>query len=70
VANDQPVRAGHLHSTGEGLLDGGKKTKQDESYQNREQRQRCAQLFAIQIAPDEVEEFHSGFVAESWPLSK
>ena len=40
------------------LFDRHQKSEQDERHQNRKQRQRSPQLLPLQIAPDEVEEFH------------
>ena len=67
-ADDQPVRARQRHAADQRLLDGRQKPEQDERHDDRKQRQRRAQFFPLQIAPDEVEEFHFTGSLVSWPL--
>ena len=58
------------HAADQRLLDGRQKTEQDERHDNGQQRQRRAEFFALQIAPDEVEKFHFTGSLLSWPLFK
>ena len=58
VPHHQPVLAGHADPARQRLFDRHQKTEQHERHQNRKQRQRRPQLLPLQIAPDEVEEFH------------
>ena len=59
-----------LDAAEERLLDRAEEAEEQKRDEDREQRQRGAQLLALQIAPDEGEEFHAGASVESWPLSR
>ena len=70
MVHHQTVGIRHRHTGAERQLEPAQQTEQDEGDEDRKQRQGRAQFLSLQIAPDQVEEFHSGLVAESWPLSK
>src|SRR5688572_2152645 len=70
MANHQAVSASQADASSERFFDGTEQAIQQEGNKYRKQRQCRAQFLALQIAPDEIEEFHSGLAAESWPLSK
>ena len=61
VPDDQAIRTRHLNAAGQRLLDRRKEAKQDKSHENRKQRQRRPKFLALEIAPDEREEFHLPF---------
>ena len=70
LADDQPVRARQFHAADQRLLDGRQNPEQHERHDDGQQRQRGAQFFPRQVAPDEVDEFHFTGSLVSCPLFK
>ena len=67
VAHDEPVGAGELDAADERLLDRAEQAEEHERHKNRQQRERGAEFFPLQISPDEVGEFHGRKRAvETW----
>jgi hypothetical protein len=54
----EPVGAGEFDAADQRLADRAEQSEQHEGDEDREQRQRGAQLLAPQVAPDEMGEFH------------
>jgi hypothetical protein len=52
VLHHQPIRPSQADAAGQRLFDSGQKAEQNKSDQDGEQRQKRAQFFPFQIAPN------------------
>ena len=58
VLHDQASGPRHAHATGQGLLDRRQDSEQNKSDHDRQQRENRANLFSLQIAPNQQKELH------------
>src|SRR5436190_23413890 len=70
MPDEETVGVRDGHAAGQSKLERAQQSEQHKRHQHLKQRQCHAQFLALQIAPDEIEEFHSGLAVESLPLSR